>query len=391
MGDVGSLALGAALGTVAILIKQELLLGIVGGVFVLEALSVVIQVASFKLTGKRVFKMAPLHHHFELIGWSEPKVIARFVIVGDHLRAVQSDDVEAAVSGQRVRSEDWFSVCEGTRVTVAARHAADRRRANCCATRGARVTLSDTRAADRRGATRCGSAACRSSSAVTRRRRSSSADLVVLSPGVPPEQPAVAAARARGVPVIGEVELASRWLQGPRDRHHRHEGEVDDDRADRTDARAGGLSRDGRRQHRRAAQRAGGGLDAGDAARRRDEQLSAGADRHVSAVDCRDAELLARPSRSPSDGRGVRARRRRGSSRTRRRRLGGRQRRRSGGPRARQTGRAPAPAVRAAHAARRGHRRSRTAGSSTRQRQRPDAARAARARFICSARIWWTT
>jgi phospho-N-acetylmuramoyl-pentapeptide-transferase len=81
MGDVGSLALGAALGTVAILIKQELLLAIVGGVFVLEALSVIIQVASFKLTGQRVFRMAPLHHHFELIGWSEPKVITRFVIM----------------------------------------------------------------------------------------------------------------------------------------------------------------------------------------------------------------------------------------------------------------------------------------------------------------------
>ena len=81
MGDVGSLALGAALGTVAILIKQELLLGIVGGVFVLEALSVVIQVASFQLTGRRVFKMAPLHHHFELIGWQEPKVITRFLII----------------------------------------------------------------------------------------------------------------------------------------------------------------------------------------------------------------------------------------------------------------------------------------------------------------------
>jgi phospho-N-acetylmuramoyl-pentapeptide-transferase len=81
MGDVGSLALGGALGTVAILIKQELLLVFVGGVFVLEALSVIVQVASFKLTGKRVFRMAPLHHHFELIGWEEPKVIARFVIV----------------------------------------------------------------------------------------------------------------------------------------------------------------------------------------------------------------------------------------------------------------------------------------------------------------------
>jgi phospho-N-acetylmuramoyl-pentapeptide-transferase len=81
MGDVGSLALGGALGTVAILIKQELLLVFVGGIFVLEALSVMAQVASFKLTGKRVLKMAPLHHHFELSGWAEPKVIARFVIL----------------------------------------------------------------------------------------------------------------------------------------------------------------------------------------------------------------------------------------------------------------------------------------------------------------------
>jgi phospho-N-acetylmuramoyl-pentapeptide-transferase len=81
MGDVGSLALGGALGTIALLIKQEFVLVIVGGVFVLEAASVVIQVGSFKLTGKRVFRMAPLHHHFELMGWSEPKVIARFVIL----------------------------------------------------------------------------------------------------------------------------------------------------------------------------------------------------------------------------------------------------------------------------------------------------------------------
>jgi phospho-N-acetylmuramoyl-pentapeptide-transferase len=82
MGDVGSLALGAAVGTVAILIKQELLLVIVGGIFLLEGFSVVIQVVSFKLTGRRVFRMAPLHHHFELVGWSEPKVITRFVIGG---------------------------------------------------------------------------------------------------------------------------------------------------------------------------------------------------------------------------------------------------------------------------------------------------------------------
>lgn len=82
MGDVGSLALGSAIGTVALLIKQELLLVLVGGVFVLEAVSVMLQVASFKLTGKRVFRMAPIHHHFELAGWSEPKIIIRFWILG---------------------------------------------------------------------------------------------------------------------------------------------------------------------------------------------------------------------------------------------------------------------------------------------------------------------
>jgi len=81
MGDVGSLALGAAIGTVAVLAKQEILLGLVGGLFVLEAMSVIIQVASFKLRGKRVFRMSPLHHHFELSGWAEPKVIVRFWIL----------------------------------------------------------------------------------------------------------------------------------------------------------------------------------------------------------------------------------------------------------------------------------------------------------------------
>jgi phospho-N-acetylmuramoyl-pentapeptide-transferase len=81
MGDVGSLGIGGALGTIAVLIKQELVLPILGGVFVLEGLSVMIQVASFKLRGKRVFKMAPLHHHFELLGWKEPKIVFRFLIV----------------------------------------------------------------------------------------------------------------------------------------------------------------------------------------------------------------------------------------------------------------------------------------------------------------------
>jgi phospho-N-acetylmuramoyl-pentapeptide-transferase len=81
MGDTGSLALGGLLGFVAVLTKHELLLVVAGGVFVVEALSVIIQVYSFKMTGKRVFRMAPLHHHFELIGWAEPKIIVRAWII----------------------------------------------------------------------------------------------------------------------------------------------------------------------------------------------------------------------------------------------------------------------------------------------------------------------
>jgi len=82
MGDVGSLGLGGSLGTLAVITKHEIVLAIVGGIFVIETFSVMLQVASFKLTGKRVFKMAPIHHHFELKGWPEPKVIVRFWIVG---------------------------------------------------------------------------------------------------------------------------------------------------------------------------------------------------------------------------------------------------------------------------------------------------------------------
>jgi phospho-N-acetylmuramoyl-pentapeptide-transferase len=81
MGDIGALSLGAALGVVAVIVRQEIILAIMGGIFVVETLSVMIQVTSFKLTGKRVFRMAPIHHHFELKGWAEPKVIVRFWII----------------------------------------------------------------------------------------------------------------------------------------------------------------------------------------------------------------------------------------------------------------------------------------------------------------------
>ena len=81
MGDTGSLAMGGFLGAVSIITKHEIVLAIIGGLFVLEAVSVIVQVASFKLTGKRVFAMAPLHHHFEKKGWSEPTVVIRFWII----------------------------------------------------------------------------------------------------------------------------------------------------------------------------------------------------------------------------------------------------------------------------------------------------------------------
>jgi phospho-N-acetylmuramoyl-pentapeptide-transferase len=81
MGDTGSLALGGALGAIAVSAKHEIVLAIIGGLFVLEAVSVIVQVASFKLTGKRVFRMAPIHHHFEQKGWAEPTIVIRFWII----------------------------------------------------------------------------------------------------------------------------------------------------------------------------------------------------------------------------------------------------------------------------------------------------------------------
>nr|MDT0250364.1 phospho-N-acetylmuramoyl-pentapeptide-transferase [Endozoicomonas sp.] len=81
MGDVGALALGAALGVVAVIVRQEIVLIIMGGVFVMETVSVILQVGSYKMTGRRIFRMAPLHHHFELKGWPEPRIIVRFWII----------------------------------------------------------------------------------------------------------------------------------------------------------------------------------------------------------------------------------------------------------------------------------------------------------------------
>jgi phospho-N-acetylmuramoyl-pentapeptide-transferase len=85
MGDTGALSIGSALGIIAVIDKQELVLAIIGGLFVLETVSVIVQVASFKMTGKRVFRMAPLHHHFEKKGWQEPTIVIRFWIIASIL------------------------------------------------------------------------------------------------------------------------------------------------------------------------------------------------------------------------------------------------------------------------------------------------------------------
>ena len=97
MGDTGSLSIGAALGAISIITKHELVLVIIGGLFVLEAVSVIVQVASFKSTGRRVFRMAPLHHHFEQLGWEEPKIVIRFWIIAVDPGDRRAGDTEAAV------------------------------------------------------------------------------------------------------------------------------------------------------------------------------------------------------------------------------------------------------------------------------------------------------
>ena len=102
MGDTGSLALGGALGTIAVATKHEIVLAIVGGLFVLETVSVIVQVVSFKLTGKRVFRMAPIHHHFEHLGWTESQVVIRFWIISLRAGADRAQFAEAALTAPQL-------------------------------------------------------------------------------------------------------------------------------------------------------------------------------------------------------------------------------------------------------------------------------------------------
>ena len=292
-------ALGGALGTVALLIKQEFVLVIVGGVFVLEAASVVIQVASFKLTGRRVFRMAPLHHHFELVGWSEPKVIARFVILAIIFALFSLTTLKLQMTAHA------FSVT-GRKVVVVGAARSGVAAAELLARRGASVTLTDMRDAIPHEA-----AAARGwRHARARRpqvRNVAAAPIsIVLSPGVPPTQPAIAAARAAGVPIIGELELASRWLRGRVVAITGTKGKSTTTTLTGRMLEAGGhrVLVGGNIGHALSAQ-----VDDSTRrhdSRRRDQQLPAGEHGHVSSVDRRAAELLARPSRSPRRHRRVR-------------------------------------------------------------------------------------
>ena len=222
MGDVGALALGAALGTIAVIVRQEIVLFIMGGVFVVETLSVMLQVGYFKATGgKRIFRMAPLHHHYELEGWKETQVVVRFWIITHDAGAVRPVDAEAAglrcatlrlaapepwTDGKRVWC--WGSVTPGSRWRAGSR------------ARAARVRVADTRAAP--PALAALRARCRRrchTGAVHATRCSSGVDLIALSPGVPLRRAGrCSAARARGVPVVGDIEL---FAQAPSRRARR--------------------------------------------------------------------------------------------------------------------------------------------------------------------------
>src|SRR6267378_89469 len=200
MGDVGSLSLGGTLGVIAVIIKQEILLFFVGGIFVIEALSVILQVGSFKLRGKRIFRMAPIHHHFELLGWSESKVIVRFWIAALVFALFALTTFE--LRGKRVL------VVGLARTGVAT--------ALFCAARGANVTATDSRTENEIGEAIAPLRTAGISLELGGHREGLflEQDLIVPSPGVPADAPLLQAARAKGVTIWSEVELAGRFLEG---------------------------------------------------------------------------------------------------------------------------------------------------------------------------------
>jgi UDP-N-acetylmuramyl pentapeptide phosphotransferase/UDP-N-acetylglucosamine-1-phosphate transferase len=156
MGDVGSLSLGGSLGVVAVITKQEILLMLVGGLFVMEALSVIFQVSFFKVTkGRRIFRMAPLHHHFELKGWPEPKVIVRFWIIAIALALISMSTAKTAInhlaianSGLRYKAGPVAWCCGNKQVVVVGLGRSGVATTRFLVRQGARVTVTDRASAD---------------------------------------------------------------------------------------------------------------------------------------------------------------------------------------------------------------------------------------------------
>ena len=209
---------GGALGTVALLIKQELLLFVVGGLFMIEAFSVMLQVGSFKLRGKRVFRMAPLHHHFELIGWKEPQIIIRFWIVAFVFALFSPHDAEAAVKpwSELESIEDPVGLERKPVVVVGLARSGV---AAAALPRAARRRRSWPRTARRRASFRRRCSKLRAAGVRLELGGHAAATFAGAArswclPGVPWDLPELAAARAAGVPVIAEIELAFRAPRG---------------------------------------------------------------------------------------------------------------------------------------------------------------------------------
>ena len=190
MGDTGSLALGGMLGSIAVAIKHEIVLAVIGGLFVLEAVSVIVQVVSFKLTGKRVFRMAPIHHHFEQLGWTEPQIVIRFWIISVCWRSLGLVDAEAAVIAHDPRhhpSPARRSRCSGSAARAL-------RAASALLAGGADVIACDDNAENVAKAAQAGFTTADLRTAST----GANFAALVLTPGVPLTHPAPHWTRAAG-------------------------------------------------------------------------------------------------------------------------------------------------------------------------------------------------
>ena len=207
MGDTGSLAIGGTIGVVSICCKQELLLTVVGGVFVIEAVSVILQVFSFKLTGKRLFAMSPIHHHFELSGWKENTVIVRFWISFDRLRAPRSGHSQAAMN------PDY----KNKNVAVLGAGRSGKAAALLLAEEGAKVTMLDSAPEENwPGLEPVARARCLSASSVRWGVRSTVYDLGIYSPGIDPELALARNFSRKNIPpAIGELELGWQFCRVP--------------------------------------------------------------------------------------------------------------------------------------------------------------------------------